>query len=140
MQDFVSTYQLKAATTEEFKAMVEKHMSPAMNLDGNGTMDWFFNEYVYGTALPVYHFEGDATASGDGNAVHIKLVQSGVSDSFKAPVPIYLELTNGQILRMGQMRMIGNSTYEHTFNLPKLPAPIKKVSINYYYDLLCTEN
>jgi hypothetical protein len=140
MQDFVKTYMLQPATTEDFKAMVEKHMSPAMNLDGNGTMDWFFNEYVYGTELPVYHFEGDATPSGDGSAVHIKLVQSGVSDSFKTLVPIYLELTNGQILRMGQMRMSGNGSYEHTFNLPKLPAPIKKVSINYYYDLLCTEN
>ncbi|MGP8250979.1 MAG: M1 family metallopeptidase [Terracidiphilus sp.] len=140
MHDFVSTYQLRPATTEDFKAMVEKHMSPAMNLDGNGRMDWFFNEYVYGTELPVYHFEGDATPSGDGNAVHIKLVQSGVSDSFKALVPIYLELANGQILRMGQMRMAGNWTYEHTFNLPKLPAPITNVSINHYYDVLCTEN
>lgn len=140
MQDFVSSYKLQPATTEDFKAMVEKHMSQAMNLDGNGSMDWFFNEYVYGTELPAYHFEGDATPSGDGSAVHIKLTQSGVSDAFKAPVPIYLELTNGSILRMGQMRMVGNSTYEHTFNLPKLPAPIRKVSVNYYYDLLCTNN
>jgi aminopeptidase N len=140
MQDFVSTYKLKAATTEDFKAMVEKHMSTAMNLDGNGKMDWFFNEYVYGIALPAYNFEGDATASGDGSAVHIKLDQSGVSDSFKALVPVYLELANGQIIRMMQMRMSGNGSYEHTFNLPKLPAPIKKVSINYYYDLLCTGN
>jgi hypothetical protein len=140
MQDFVTTYKLRAATTEDFKAMVEKHMSPAMNLDGNGKMDWFFNEYVYGTELPAYHFEGDATPSGDGSAVHVKLDQSGVSDSFKTLVPVYLELANGQILRMMQMKMSGNGSYEHTFNLPKLPAPIKKVSINYYYDLLCTEN
>ena len=139
MHDFVSTYELQPATTEDFKAMVEKHMSPAMNMDGNGRMDWFFNEYVYGTELPLYHFEGNATPSGDGNAVHIKLTQSGVSKDFKALVPIYLELANGQILRMGQMRVIGDSTFEQTFNLPKLPAPIKKVSINYYYDLLCTE-
>ncbi|MFZ0303708.1 MAG: M1 family aminopeptidase [Terracidiphilus sp.] len=140
MQDFVSTYKLRPATTEDFKAMVEKHMSPAMNLDSNGSMDWFFNEYVYGTELPSYHFEGDATPTADGSAVHIKLVQSGVSDSFKGLVPIYLELANGQILRAWQMRMTGNGTYEHTLNVPKLPAPIKKVSINYYYDLLCTEN
>jgi hypothetical protein len=140
MQDFVTTYKLKAATTEDFKAMVEKHMSPAMNLDGNGTMDWFFNEYVYGTELPAYHFEGDATQTADGNAVHIKLDQSGVSDSFKTLVPVYLELVDGHIIRMMQMRMSGNGSYEHTFNLPKLPAPIKKVSINYYYDLLCTED
>jgi hypothetical protein len=95
---------------------------------------------VYGTALPTYHFEGDAAPSGDGNAVHIKMDQSGVSADFKVLVPVYLELANGQIIRMTQLRMTGNSNYEHTFNLPKLPAPIKKVTINYYYDVLCAEN
>jgi hypothetical protein len=140
MQDFVRTYTLQPATTEDFKAMVEKHMSPGMNMDGNGRMDWFFNEYVYGTELPAYHFEGSATPSDNGNTVHIKLIQSGVSKDFKALVPIYLELTDGHVIRMGQMRLIGDSTFEQTFNLPKLPAPIKKVTINYYYDLLCTYN
>jgi hypothetical protein len=57
MHDFVDTYRMKAATTEDFKAIVEKHMSPGMDLDKNHRMDWFFNQYVYGTDLPVYHFE-----------------------------------------------------------------------------------
>ncbi len=34
--------------------MVEKHMTPEMAAFGGGTMDWFFDEYVYGTALPSY--------------------------------------------------------------------------------------
>src|SRR5208283_2458840 len=51
MQDFVKTYSGKAATTEDFKAMVEKHITPEMDLEGDQKMDWFFNEYVYGTAL-----------------------------------------------------------------------------------------
>jgi hypothetical protein len=55
-------------------------------------------------------------------------------------VPVYLELTNGQVLLLGNLRMIGNGTFEHTFSVPKLQAPIKKVTINHYYDLLCTEN
>jgi hypothetical protein len=140
MQDFVSSYKLQPATTEDFKAMVEKHMTPGMNMDGNGKMDWFFNEYVYGTELPAYHFEGSATETAQGNSVQIKLVQSGVSANFKALVPVYLELADGHIVRMAQMRMIGDTSYEHTFDLPKLPAPIKKVMINYYYDLLCVYN
>jgi hypothetical protein len=140
MQDFVNTYRLRPATTEDFKAMVEKHMSPSMNLDGNGRMDWFFNEYVYGTELPTYHFEGETTPSGDGTALHLKLTQSGVSPQFKMPVPVYLELADGHILRFGEINMVGSSTFEHTFNLPKMPTPIKKVSINYYYDVLSVEN
>jgi aminopeptidase N len=140
MQDFVSSYKLQPATTEDFKAMVEKHMTPGMNMDGNGKMDWFFNEYVYGTELPAYHFEGSASETAQGNSVQIKLVQSGVSANFKALVPVYLELADGHIVRMAQMRMVGDTSYEHTFDIPKLAAPIKKVLINYYYDLLCVYN
>jgi hypothetical protein len=140
MQDFVQSYKLKAATTEDFKAIVEKHMSPQMDLDGNHRMDWFFNQYVYGTALPAYHFEGQTAQNGDAVSLHIKLTQSGVSPEFKMPVPIYLELTSGKIIRLGTIGLIGNKTIERTVQLPKLPAPVKRVAINYYYDVLSIEN
>jgi len=140
MHDFVSTYSLQAATTEDFKAIVEKHMSPGMDLEGNHTMDWFFREYVYGTDLPAYHFEGDATPSGDGWSVHFKLTQSGVDAHFANPVPIYLELADGKVMRLGQIAIHGPKTVEQTVQLPKLSAPIKRVLINYNYDVLCTEN
>jgi hypothetical protein len=67
MHDFVQTYTGKTATTEDFKAMVEKHMTPDMDLDGNHRLDWFFNEYVYGTALPAYKLESafDKDSNGD---------------------------------------------------------------------------
>ena len=139
MQDFVSTYSLKAATTEDFKAIVEKHMSPQMDLEGNHKMDWFFREYVYGTDLPTYHFEGNATPSGDGWKLYIRLEQSGVGQNFANSVPLYLELTDGKILRLGQIAIHGPKTVEQTVQLPKLSAPVKRVMINYYYDVLCTE-
>ena len=140
MQDFVNTYRLQAATTEDFKAIVEKHMSPGMYLDGNHTMDWFFNEYVYGTDLPAYHFEGDATPSGNGWTLHFKLTQSGVGANFKNLVPLYLELAGGNVIRLGKIAIEGPNTVERTVQLPATPAPIKKVSINYFYDVLCTDN
>jgi aminopeptidase N len=140
MQDFVSKYRLQPATTEDFKAVVEKHMTPVMDLDGNHRMDWFFNEFVYGTDLPVYHFESQITGSGDAQSVHFKLVQSGVSDKFKMMVPLWFELADGKFLRAGSIAIIGPSTVEKTFSLPKLSSPLKKVYINYYYDVLCAEN
>ena len=101
MHDFVNTYRLQAATTEDFKAMVEKHMSRGMDLEGNHRMDWFFSEYVYGTDLPAYHFEGDATPNGEGWNVHFKLTQSGVGANFGNAVPIYLELADGKVVTPG---------------------------------------
>jgi len=52
MHDFLDTYRMQAATTEEFKAMVEKHMSTQMDLDHNHRMDWFFNQYVTAPSCP----------------------------------------------------------------------------------------
>ncbi len=140
MHDFVKTYTLQAATTEDFKATVEKHMLPGMDLEGTHTMDWFFREYVYGTDLPAYHFESDFAPSGDGWKVHFKLVQSGVDAKFVNAVPLYMELTDGKIMRMGLIVAHGDSTVDQNFQLPKLPAPIKRLIINYYYDVLCTDN
>jgi hypothetical protein len=140
MHDFVESHRLLAATTEDFKAVVEKHMSPQMDLDGNHKMDWFFNQYVYGTDLPAYHFEGQVTQNGDATNLHFKLTQSEVSPTFKMLVPIYLEFADGKVTRLGTVPMIGSTTMERTVPLSKLPSPVKRVSINYYYDVLATEN
>jgi aminopeptidase N len=140
MHDFVDTYRLKVATTEDFKAMVEKHMTSSMDLDRNHRMDWFFNEYVYGTELPHYHFEAQTTASGDGVSMHYKLTQSGVSERFKMTVPLYLELADGRVVRIGTIPIAGNNTRESTAALPKPPTAIKRVFIDYYHDVLAIEN
>lgn len=140
MHDLVNTYMLRPATTEDFKAVVERHMTPAMDLDGNHRMDWFFNEYVYGTALPVYHFESQVTQNGDTATAHVKLIQSGVAADFKMIVPLYLELADGRSMRYASIAMMGSSAFEKTVPLPKLPAPLKKIAVNYNYDVLSTEN
>jgi len=140
MHDFTATYRLRVATTEDFKAMVEKHMIPAMNLDNNGRMDWFFNEYVYGTELPHYHFESQITPDGDKISLHFKLVQSGVSDAFKMAVPVYFEMADGRSILIGHANIVGNSTVERTVQLAKPPVQIKHVSIDAMHDLLAVDN
>ncbi len=139
MHDFVKTYWLRPATTEDFKAMVEKHMSPEMDLDKNHKMDWFFDEFVYGTELPVYHFEGQANQQADGTTLHVKLTQSGVSENFKMMVPVYIEFENGNVTRLGSATIKGSSSLEQTIPAGKPPSPIKRLLINYNYDVLSVE-
>jgi hypothetical protein len=55
-------------------------------------------------------------------------------------VPIYLELEGGRVMRLGSINITGNKTIDQTVQLPKLPAKVTRVSINYYYDVLSTEN
>jgi hypothetical protein len=140
MHDFVNTYKLQPATTEDFKTTVEKHMTTMMDMEGNHKMDWFFNEYVYGTDLPAYHFESEATPTNAGTTLHFKLVQSGVPDGFRMLVPLYLEMTDGKVNRLGEIAVTGNKTVDQTVSLPKFSSPVKRASINYYYDVLSTDN
>ena len=59
-------------------------------------MNWFFNEYVYGTQLPSYKMDSSFDIGADGDVVmNIKMTQSNVTDSFRMLVPIYLELPSG---------------------------------------------
>jgi hypothetical protein len=140
MHDFVDTYRMKVATTEDFKVIVEKHMSQMMDLDGNHRMDWFFNEYVYGTELPTYHFESQVVQNGDAQSMHAKLTQSGVPAGFKMLVPVYLQLTDGRIVRWVSASISGPATIDQTVPLPKTPVPVKSAMINYDYDVLAIEN
>jgi len=137
MRDFVATYTGKVATTEDFKAMVEKHMSAEMDLQGNRKMDWFFREYVYGTALPSYSFDSSFEKAPSGDVVlKFKLTQSGVDKNFGMLVPIYLEMPNGAIVRVGSPRLIGNSNVEQTITLTGLKDTPRRAMINYYDDVL----
>ena len=140
MHDFVNTYRGKAATTEDFKAIVEKHMTQEMDLQGNHKLDWFFNEYVYGTQLPSYQMSATFDTGADGDVVmNMKVTQSNVNDSFRMLVPIYLELPNGMFF-LGRARLMGNATFDQKIPLKGLKDKPKRAVISYYDDVLASPN
>lgn len=139
MRDLVKTYGGKAATTEDFKAMVEKHMTPDMNVARNGRMDWFFNEYVYGTALPAYAFNGGFEKGPTGDVVlSYVLTQSGVDDTFVMLVPIYLELADGRVVYVGHVIRRGNSSVTGKISLKGIKDIPKRAMINHHDDVLAS--
>jgi len=139
MQDFVKTYSGKAATTEDFKAMMEKHMTAAMDLEGNHRLDWFFNEYVYGTALPTYKIDSTFSKDANGDVVlGFKITQSGVDDKFRMLVPIYLELADGRTVNLGHARLTGNSSVDQKVPLKGLKDVPKRALVNYNDDVLAS--
>jgi hypothetical protein len=137
MKDFVETYRNRPASTEDFKAMVEKHMTPTMNVDGKGNMDWFFNEFVYGTDIPKYKTEAAFRTAADGVHLDLRITQSNVDDSFIMVVPVYIELNDGRVARIGQVRMKGNTTQDQKdIPLRGLTEPPKRALVNYNHDVL----
>jgi hypothetical protein len=141
MHDFVSTYTGRAATTGDFKAMVEKHLTPEMQRIGGGKMDWFFEEYVYGTELPTYAITSSFDKNADGDVVlSFKVTQSKVSDSFRMLVPMYMELADGHVVSLGRATIIGNSSLDGKIPLKGLKDMPHRAMLNYYDDVLASPN
>jgi hypothetical protein len=136
MKDFVQTYTHRNASTEGFRAVVDGHMTPAMDLDGNHKMNWFFNEWVYDTEIPRYRLQYSVSPEKDGTfLLQGALTQSAVSDRFKMIVPVYVDI-DGKIGRLGTVAVQGNKTNQFQVKLPQKP---KRVLINAYHDVLASE-
>ncbi len=136
LKDFIKTHYNKDVSTEDFKKIVEKHITPEMNLYKDGSMDWFFNSWVYGTEMPKYDFEYSLKKSGGKTILNAKLTQSDVSEFFVMPVPIYVDYGDGWV-ELGKSIMVGNrSTNLKDIPLHKKP---KRVAVAAYQDVLASE-
>ncbi len=135
MKDFIKTHYNQDVSTEDFKRIVEKHATPQMARYQNGRMDWFFNQWVYGTDVPKYEFEYKLDKVKGQTILNAKITQSNVSDNFVMPVPVYVNYGKGWV-ELGKADLLGNRTYELK-NVPLQRKP-KKVAILAYQDILAT--
>lgn len=133
MHDFVDTHREKPATTESFKVVAQKHMTKLMDLQRNGRLDWFFDEWVYGTEIPRYHFDYQIVpAEGGKLKLHMTLSQSEVDQNFAMLVPVFADFGKG-MGRIGQIGIIGNTSRSVDVLLPVQP---KKIALNSYKEIL----
>jgi carboxypeptidase family protein/peptidase M1-like protein len=133
MHDFVDRHRDRPASTESFKAVAEKHMPPAMDFTKNGRLDWFFNEWVFGTKVPRYHFEYQISpAEGGKSKVHMIITQSEVDERFAMLLPVFADFGSGMI-PIAQVGIGGNTTRNIDLILPREP---KKVALNAYKEIL----
>jgi len=130
MQDFVKTYFNKDISTEDLKRAIEKHMTREMDIDGNHRMDWFFDEWVYGTEMPSYRFDYQIGADG---SLSGRITQLGVSDKFVMRVPVYVDYGKGWT-RLGAAALVGNSTVD--LGNIKLPKGAKRAAVCAWNDVL----
>jgi peptidase M1-like protein len=140
MRDYVRSYYNRISSTEDFKEVVERHMTREMDQQGNGKMDWFFNQFVYGTALPDYSLESSFAPAPNGFTMTAKITQSNVDDAFMMPVPLYLDFGNNKIVRVGSVRMVGNTTVPLSVPLTGITEAPKRALLNYNFDVLSTNN
>jgi hypothetical protein len=138
MHDFVTTNTGNNASTEDFLAAINRHMRKDMDLEGNGRADWFIREWIYGSDIPSYRMEYSTSPADQGKVLlTAKITQSGVSDTFRMRVPIYLDF-DGSMMRLGSIGLVGDQTSpEFKVIIPKKP---KRVILNAHHDILTAES
>jgi len=90
-------------------------------------MGWFFDQWVFGTAIPTYKVAYRVEALDDGQFhVRLRVQQEGVTDDFLAYVPVTLDLGKDRVARVRVKVTGGRSELE----LPPMPAEPKAVKFN----------
>jgi hypothetical protein len=112
LQSLAEKYAGRALTTADLQHEVEGVMTPSMDLEGDHSMEWFFDQWVRGTGIPRYRVEFITHKTEKGLVIRGKLFQSGVPRSFISPVPLYANIA-GHHTYLGTVTTSGPETSFH---------------------------
>jgi hypothetical protein len=86
-------------------------------------MEWFFNEWVYGSDTPSYDFSYQISDAGGGQSEgSITLAQSGVPELFQMQLPLFI-VANGEQRYLGLIGVKGTQPLKTSMKLPMLLFP-----------------
>jgi aminopeptidase N len=114
MREFASTFQNRNASTEDFKAIVDRHF--------RADMRWFFDQWVYGTEVPKITVEYSLTDSEQGAMFAGTLRQRGVSPEFRVIMPVVFRFKAGGAV--ARITATGAATPSQ-FQLPERPESVE---------------
>ena len=125
MRDFYQSYRGKAATTDDFRGVVERHAGVPM--------DWFFDEWVKGTGIPTYHVAWTSQPAPDGKyAIRLRVTQEHVSPDFQMFVLVSADLGNNRFAHF-RVKIRGGQT---EYQSPLLPVQPKGLEFNALHGVL----
>lgn len=134
LHTLVTKYANRALATQDLRHEIEAVMTPAMDLEGGHSMEWFFEQWVHGTGIPHYRVEFSVHKTDTGYTVRGKLFQTEVPNSFIARVPIYSAGPGNRSTLLGTVVAAGSET---TFRFNTAVAP-HKLQIDPQLTVLCT--
>jgi len=113
----------------------EEELPESLRYDGRKSLDWFFDEWVNGTAIPKIEVNGvKFVPSPRGTTITGKITQKEAPDELITSVPLY-GATPGGLVLLGRVFADGP---ESTFRLTG-PAGIKKIEVDPYHTVLRRE-
>jgi hypothetical protein len=126
VQDLYAKYKDRTITTDDF----ENELAAHARMD----MTWFFDQWVYGTDIPVYIFSFTTEKpSAEEFIVNCHIEQRGVPDNFRMMVPI--SLVYGDTAQIDMPILINQPVTD--IPLPTQEKDFNKVIFNTYNAVLC---
>jgi len=113
LRSVLTDHRFQAVDAGDLQRAAEKQMTPAMDLEGNKKLDWFFDEWVRQTGIPRYSVEFQVRTRAQEFVVSGKLKQDNVPDYFIASVPVYGVASGGKPVLLGTVVATGPQTSFH---------------------------
>jgi Peptidase family M1 domain len=136
MKEFATTYAGKTASTRDFQRMVEKHATPSLKIAQDGTLNWFFDQWVHGTAIPKITSKLEFQPGADGKyKLTGTITQSDVPENFATIVPMYVHFDKNSQAKLGSVLLVGSTTKPVNVELA-LPKKPQRASVNAMHDVL----
>ncbi|MGH9555824.1 MAG: hypothetical protein ACRD2Y_08380, partial [Terriglobales bacterium] len=108
----------KDISTRDVLAAFEEALPPSAHFDGRRSLDWFYEEWVNGTAVPRFEL-GDLrfTPRASGAVASGKIVTRDAPETMVAPLPLYAVPGRGKPVYAGRVFADGPQT-EFRVNVP----------------------
>jgi hypothetical protein len=92
MQSYYAEHRGGTATTADFQRHAEAAAGRAYDMSGPMDLDWFFEQWVYGNAIPTYRWSWTSETAEDGSSrVRMRVRQEDVPPDFRMVVPVLLD-------------------------------------------------
>jgi len=103
MRDFTRRFAGRSASTDEFRALAAEHFVKTRIAAkfGMTDLDWFFQQWVFSTALPIYRLEYSVAQEGDAYFIKGTVFQDGVpaDENWFMPLPLVVRLDGDKVGR-----------------------------------------
>jgi hypothetical protein len=119
-------YEGKAITTAELLRVFETDLPPSLQYEGRKSLDWFYQGWVNGTAIPRYRLQGvKFTDHANETSVSGTILQTDAPEDLVTSIPIY-SIINKKTLLLGRVFADGPETQFHL----KAPVGTRKVLLD----------
>lgn len=120
-------YAFKEVSTADLQKIFEEVMPEKLRYDGRKSLDWFFQGWVSGTAIPSYSLDDVKISSQKEKTVAtFKIMQKDAPKTLITPVPIYAEFAGGKQVFAGRVFADGEQTVARL----TVPAGTKRLIVD----------